>query len=154
MTLKMTERESVCVREWEESVGWAGRDREGVLALSQTHTLTGSHSCPPLLSPPTLQRGEDVGRGLPVQTEAGRQAGRQWVGVGQIGQREGEGRTAGKPGDSETGDLWGRDKQCSPVVSACPCRGPHFRSSYLRAGVSPWHMAARSLGPELELEII
>lgn len=135
----------------ERGVGGKGQ-RGSARTLSNTHT----HGLTLLPSPPLPSNlAERRGRGeRAASADRGRQAGRQWVGVGQIGQREGEGRTAGKPGDSETGDLWGRDKQCSPVVSACPCRGPHFRSSYLRAGVSPWHMAARSLGPELELEII
>lgn len=79
MTLKMTERESVCVCEWEESVGWVGREREGVLALSQTHTLTGSHS----RSTPPSNLAERRGRGGEGcqcrQRQAGRQTDRQIV---------------------------------------------------------------------------
>ena len=119
MTLKMTERESVCVREWEESVGWAGRDREGVLALSQTHTLTGSHSRPPLLSPPTLQTGEDGGRGLPVQTEAGRQAGRQTGGRGRTDWAKG--RRGENSRETRRQRDWGPLGQRQAVFARCVC---------------------------------
>lgn len=153
MTLKMTERECVCVCVSGRRA-WGGRGRErGMLALSQAHThrLT----LPPYTSS-NLAEERTWGRGLSAdRRQAGRQMDRQIVRRGRTDwAKEGEERQQGDPRDNRDQGLLGRDKQCLAVVSACPCRGPHFRSSYLGAGVSPWHMAAKSLGPELELEVI
>lgn len=60
----------------------AGREREGALAHSLLHTRQA------LPLPPTLQRGEDVGEGLPAQTGKDRPTDKQLV--GQKGQKEGE----------------------------------------------------------------
>lgn len=54
-------------------MGWAGREREGVLLLSQTHTLTGSHSRP---TPPS-NLAERRGHGGEGCQSKERQAGRQ-----------------------------------------------------------------------------
>lgn len=135
----------MCVRER----AWGGR--EGRERESHTHRLT----LPPYPSLQPCREKRTWGRGLPVQREAGRKADRQIVGRGRTDWAKGRrGKNSRETRRQRDWDFWGRDKQYLAVVSACSCRGPHFRSSYLRAGVSPWHMAARSLGPELELEII
>ena len=123
----------------------------GSAVLSQTHTLTGSRSLP---TPPSNLAGRRGHGGEDCQSKE-RQAGRQIVGRGRTDWAKGRrGKNSREARRQRGWDFWGRDKQYLAVLSACPCRGPHFRSSHLRAGVSPWHVAARSLGPELELEII
>ena len=108
----------MCVRVGgEHGVGTKGQKGSArTLSNTHTHRLTLPPS-PPLPSPPTLQRGEDMGRGLPVQTEAGRQT----VGRGRTDWAKGRrGKNSRETRRQRDGDFWGRDKQCLPVVSLVP----------------------------------
>lgn len=113
MTLKMTERESVCVSVGEGERRGVGREREGVLALSQTHTHAHMHT-PALPLPPTLQRGEDMGERA-ASPETDRQTDRQTVGRGRTGKAKGR-RGKKREGDQETARLrtsWGETTRVS-----------------------------------------